>query len=67
MYAVSLIFFMKIYLHTTWSDLSHERQGRSIRVGEVDILQLNHHLSHHVVPAVTVEAEHHKVQCQNLK
>ena len=32
------------YLHTPGRDLSDEREGRVVRVGQVNVLQLNHHL-----------------------
>ncbi len=55
------------YLHAPGRDLPGEGEGGAVGVGEVDILQLHHHLPHHVVPAVPVKAQHNKVQRQNLK
>ena len=55
------------YLHAPGGDLPGEGEGGAVRVGEVDILQLHHHLTHYVVPAVPVKAQHNKVQRQDLK
>ena len=53
-------------LVTPWCDLSRQREGAGLRSGEVHSLQFDHHLSHDVVPAVTVKGQHHKVQSQDL-
>ena len=53
-------------LVTPRCDLPCQRQWARFRSGEVHPLQLDHHLTHHVVPAVPVKGEHHKVQGQNL-
>ena len=44
-------------------------QGKraGLRAGEVHPLQLHHHLPHHVVPAVAVEGQDHKVEGENLE
>ncbi len=55
------------YLHAPGRDLPGEGEGGAVGVGEVDILQLHHHLTHHVVPAVPVKAQHNKVQRQDLE
>merc|ERR1719234_1152783 len=45
-----------------WGDLSDQGEGAGLRVGKVQALHLHHHLPHHVVPAVPVKGQHHKVQ-----
>ena len=55
------------YSGKPWGDLSNQGEGASLRVGEVHALHLHHHLPHHVVAAVAVKGQHHKVQCKNLE
>ena len=50
-----------------WGDLSAQWEGAGVRVGEVQALHLDQHLPHHVVPAVPVKGQHHKVQCKDLE
>ena len=53
-------------LVTPGRDLPGQGERAGVRPGEVHPLQLHHHLPHHVVPAVPVEGEHHKVQGEDL-
>ena len=50
-----------------WGDLSDQWERAALRVGEVQALHLHHHLAHHVVAAVSVKGQDHKVQCENLR
>ena len=55
------------YLHAPWGDVSDQGEGAHLRVLEVEVLHLQHHLPDDVIPAVAVEAQDHKVKGQNLK
>ena len=46
--------------------LPGQGKGAGLGAGEVHPLQLHHHLPHHVVPAVSVEGQHDKVEGENL-
>ena len=50
-----------------WGDLSDQGEGAGLRVGKVQALHLHHHLPHHVVAAVPVKGQHHKVQRKDLE
>ena len=50
-----------------WGDLSDQGEGAGLRVGKVQALHLHHHLPNHVVAAVPVKGQHHKVQRKDLE
>ena len=54
------------YLHTAGRNIPDERQRSHFRVLQVQVFHLEHHLSDDIVAAISVKAQHHEVECEDL-